>query len=116
MFWENFYRLCNKIGKSPNGVAKELNISSGSITFWKKGKVPHHSTLLKLADYFNVSVDYLLNDNSESKGSPPGEIPRGLDEKTTKAVMKLSRMSDEQKAKALLYIEYLEFQEHQRTQ
>lgn len=60
MFWDNFVALCNENGTKPNPVAKELGISSGSVTFWKNGKVPHHSTLLKIADYFDVSVDYLL--------------------------------------------------------
>ena len=67
MFWENFYDLCRKEKKSPNGVAKDLGLSSGSITSWKQGKVPHHGTLIKLADYFGVTVDYLLGTNNESK-------------------------------------------------
>lgn len=60
MFWEIFSRLCSQRGKSPNAVAKELKISSGSITNWKNGTIPNNSALLKLANYFNVSVDYLL--------------------------------------------------------
>lgn len=60
MFWNVFYKLCHDRHKSPNGVAKELNISSGAITSWKNGKVPHHTTLLKLSEYFGVSIDYLL--------------------------------------------------------
>ena len=64
MFWNVFYKLCHDRHKSPNGVAKELNISSGAITSWKNGKVPHHTTLLKLSEYFGVSVDYLLGKNT----------------------------------------------------
>ena len=60
MFWEIFSRLCSQRGKSPNAVAKELKISSGSITNWKNGTIPNNSALLKIANYFNVSVDYLL--------------------------------------------------------
>lgn len=112
MFWNNFVELCKKNNVTPNGLAKQLSISSGSITSWKQGRVPKWQTLTMLAEHFGVTVEELI---AEEKGSPPGET-QGLDEKTTKAVMKLSRMSDEQKAKALLYIEYLEFQEHQRTQ
>lgn len=60
MFWEIFSKLCSQRGKSPNAVAKELKISSGSVTNWKNGTIPNNSALLKLANYFNVSVDYLL--------------------------------------------------------
>lgn len=66
MFWDNFIQLCNKKGVSPNGVAKHLKLSSGSVTGWKSGAEPHYSTLRKLADYFGVSVDYLLG-KEESK-------------------------------------------------
>lgn len=73
MFWENFVALCDKNGTKPNPVAKELGISSGSVTFWKKGKVPHHSTLIKLANYFGVTVDYLLTEQKE-KPTDKGEL------------------------------------------
>ena len=59
-FWDTFYNLCKSRGKSPNGLAKELGISSGAITWWKKGRVPHRDTLDILTSYFNVSEGYLL--------------------------------------------------------
>ena len=62
MFWKIFYQLCQDYGKSPNAIAKELGISSGSITSWKNGRVPHNTTLLKIAEYFGVSVKELRND------------------------------------------------------
>lgn len=60
MFWDNFYSLCHAQKKSPNGVAKMLGVSSGAVTSWKQGKVPHYTTLLKIANYFGVSIDALL--------------------------------------------------------
>lgn len=66
-FWDNFYYLCKKNGKSPNGVAKELNIPSGTVTWWKKGKTPHKDTLVILANYFNVSIGYLLGYEQKEK-------------------------------------------------
>ena len=36
MFWTNFDKLCKKKGRFANAIAKDLNISSGSITNWKK--------------------------------------------------------------------------------
>jgi len=64
IFWERFYSLCIKKETKPNPVAKELGISSGVLTKWKSGTIPSGETLTKIADYFGVSVDYLLgNDN-----------------------------------------------------
>lgn len=59
MFWDNFVLLCNKKGISPNGACAELGLSSAIATKWKNGTVPRDTTLQKIADYFNVSVDFL---------------------------------------------------------
>ncbi len=60
-FWSTFLDLCNKVEKSPNGVAKEIGISSAAITAWKcnRERVPQDRLLKKIADYFGVSIDYL---------------------------------------------------------
>lgn len=60
MFWERFVQLCAEHNTKPNPVAKELGISSGSVTNWKNGAVPQSATLKKIADYFGVSTSYLL--------------------------------------------------------
>lgn len=66
MFWKNFYNLCLKFGKSPNTVAKEIGISSGAITKWKNENViPRESTLLKIADHFEITVDVLLSEQPQ---------------------------------------------------
>ncbi len=60
MFWKRFSEECALMGKKPNPVAKELGISSGTVTGWKNGALPKSELLSKIASYFNVSVDYLL--------------------------------------------------------
>ena len=103
MFWNNFVELCKKNNVTPNGLAKQLSISSGSITSWKQGRVPKWQTLTMLAEHFGVTVEELI---AEEKGSPPGET-QGLDEKTSEILSMYSRLSDEQKKQALSYLEYL---------
>ena len=66
MFWKNYLKLCKDKGLSPTAVAKGLNFSSGSVTEWKKGRIPSKKTLQKLADFFKVSVEYFFIDHSES--------------------------------------------------
>lgn len=53
-------------------VAKKLNISTSAYGFYEQGKrTPDLTTLELLADYFNVSIDYLLGrTNDKSKFSP----------------------------------------------
>ncbi|MFC6464987.1 helix-turn-helix domain-containing protein [Marinilactibacillus sp. GCM10026970] len=44
---------------SVSQLEKDLNISKGSVSKWKKS-MPKAETLALIADYFNVSIDYLL--------------------------------------------------------
>ena len=69
MFCTQYQALCQKAGKSPNGVAKELGLSSGTVTFWKNGKIPKSDTLKEIADFFGVTVDYMLGNEEKEKGT-----------------------------------------------
>ena len=70
MFFDQYSGLCNAVGKTPNGVAKELGLPSSSVTQWRQGGTPRPKTLQKIADYFAVSVEYLLT------GAGPGDIKK----------------------------------------
>jgi transcriptional regulator with XRE-family HTH domain len=59
-FYENYQRLCSKMGKSTSKVAEEIGFNKASASGWKRGAVPSGSNLQKIADYFGVSADYLL--------------------------------------------------------
>ncbi|MDE6501033.1 MAG: helix-turn-helix transcriptional regulator [Ruminococcus sp.] len=60
MFWNIFYKLCEENNTKPNAVAKIIGVSNATCTKWKNGTIPNGETLLKLADHFNVAVDYIL--------------------------------------------------------
>lgn len=74
MFWDNFYNLCLENNITPSALTKELGLSNATATKWKKGTIPNGEVLIKLADYFNCSVDYLLGrtnfSNTENSLSP----------------------------------------------
>lgn len=64
MYYENFIDLCNKKGVKPGTVARMTGISTATITAWKQDKyTPKQDKLQKIADYFEVSLDNLLNGN-----------------------------------------------------
>ena len=99
-FWNNYVDLCTKNGKTPNGAAEEIGISSGSITAWKKGRVPRPQNQKQIADYFGVTVDYLLNAEKEN----PTAQGDGVDTITEKEVrmLKWFRSLPEEKRRAIL--------------
>ena len=68
MFFDVYQRLCESHGLKPGTVAKTLGIPTSLVTKWKKtGAVPRADTLNKIADYFGVSVDFLLGNESDQK-------------------------------------------------
>ena len=60
-FYDNFIKLCKERDVYPSHVALAIGLTSASPTYWKRGAVPKADTVQKLADYFGVTVDYLLN-------------------------------------------------------
>ena len=58
---EKIATLRKKRGMSQSQLAKELNIGTSTLGMYETGKrSPNPEMLNKLADYFHVSVDYLL--------------------------------------------------------
>lgn len=58
---ERIKKLIASTGTSTSKVLQEINLPGSAITEWSKGKAkPSLDALIKIADYFNVSVDYLL--------------------------------------------------------
>lgn len=59
--WERVSNLMSERNITAYKLARSTGISSGNITDWKNGKAsPSYGALVKIAKYFNVSVDYLL--------------------------------------------------------
>lgn len=60
MFYERFIELCEKNGVAPSVVAKEIGLSNSATTYWKRGAMPKAETLQRIADYFGVSIAWML--------------------------------------------------------
>ncbi len=67
MFWENLYNLCEEKNCKPNTVAKAIGLSTAIATKWKKGSIPNGEILVKIADYLDCSIDYLLDRTNNPK-------------------------------------------------
>ena len=62
MYYEMFKTLCEKKGVKPSDVSKATGISTATLTSWKQGKyTPKNDKLQKIADYFGVTLDYLIS-------------------------------------------------------
>lgn len=65
--YSKFEELLQKKQKSTYQVAKATGISSVTFTDWKKGRyTPKVDKLLKIAQYFEVPVEYFLEKGDET--------------------------------------------------
>lgn len=68
--WEIFVQLCRQRGVAPSRVATDLGMSKNTMTAWKTGRSsPKTDKLMKIAEYFGVSVEYLMK-GCDSEISP----------------------------------------------
>ena len=95
-FYEKYLCLCNSINKSPSAVALELKIGKPSVTRWKNGATPRDATVLKIADYFGVTVTELMAGVGEQEKAPAAK-GEGYDDKITRLYTQLPKLSDRQR-------------------
>ena len=68
-FYKRLRDLCEERKMTVNELVKILNLSSGSPTAWKSGTIPRNATLIKIADYFGITTDYLLGNKAVDTAS-----------------------------------------------
>lgn len=67
MFQTTLKILREKRGISQAKLAQDLGVAQSTVGMWENGKnKPEYDTLLNIAKYFNVSVDYLISENESS--------------------------------------------------
>ena len=70
MLVERIKKLCNASGISIPKLEEKLGFGAGTISKWKKS-APGSDKLLKVAEYFQVSTDYLLGASITSYYADP---------------------------------------------
>ena len=124
MFKEKFIRLCNERGEPPTVVCQKVGVTSSAFSKWTDESVPRKATLTRIADYFGVSVSFLLGLTDEPSvvlsdqviANLSANVQRVVDEldKQKKPVLglnpKLSSLLDQMNADELEDLEkYAEF-------
>lgn len=109
---ENLFTLLQ-----PRGISKKLSeatgISSGNISDWKKGRSkPTAEALTSIADYFDVSVDYLLGREPSSETKKDGSVEAlppdtALTPSQKQLVEFAESLTEEEVKKVLSYIRFV---------
>ncbi len=71
---DRIFDLLSKKGKTQTDIARLLNVRPTTVSEWKKGKyTPTVEHCVTLAEYFGVSLDYLIT-GREPRGAPVQQI------------------------------------------
>lgn len=90
---DRFYLLMNERNMKPAQTAREIGISNSAFTDWKTGKTkPTLDITIKFADYFHVSLDYLVY-GDEFHFSNPKDKALALNNKEQSCIKRFRRLN-----------------------
>lgn len=104
MFYDRLQMLCKEQGTSVSAMLKELGLSTGSTGNWKKGQLPKGDVLLKIANYLQTSIDFIVTGSFRSNLTQEEQylltLYRSIPERAQyKAVCDFERIADEERRK-----------------
>ena len=109
MFFDNFVRLCEQKGVKSSRALTEAVVPKSAYSYWRteagvgNDAKPTNQNAVKLAQYFNVTVDYLLT--GEQKENPPQQPQSEVDAAVERIRKKLESMPTAQREALMNLIE-----------
>lgn len=74
MFYDRVKQLCKDNRVSITTMARELHLSPSAPGSWKTGSLPKPETVIKIAEYFGVTTDFLLLGDKKFTTNTIGDI------------------------------------------
>lgn len=100
-FQDRMSKLMDEKKLTAYRISKDTGISTSLLSYWKNGeKLPGAENLEKLADYFGVSVDYLLG-----KEKPAIQEDNGLTDAERELIDLFDRVPEDKQELVLQQVE-----------
>ena len=104
--YDTINQLCKKNGISITKLCEMITNSSGNLATWKKDYM-RSDYLQKIAEYFNVSTDYLLGRTSEPNITATNIENRSYSKEDEELLKLINGLSLVDKAKVIVLIDRL---------
>ena len=99
--------LRTESGLSQTDFAKKFNVAQNTVSNWENGnRTIDSETAVKMAKFFNVTVDYLLG-RTDDKNQKPGETNIKFDEFTYAMYNESRELSEDDKQRLLTFARML---------
>ena len=103
MFKQRFVDLCIERNEAPSMVLMKLGLSSAAFSNWTDETVPRKTTLTKIANYFGITIEDLMRDDSP----PPPEEEKSPAELHQELAELWEQLDEAGREEAMRYLEYL---------
>jgi transcriptional regulator with XRE-family HTH domain len=109
VFFDNFVKLCEEKGVKPSRALTDAGVPKSAYSYWRteasfgNDAKPTNQNAVKLAQYFGVTVDYLLT--GEQKENPPQQPQSEVDAAVERIRKKLESMPTAQREALMNLIE-----------
>lgn len=102
MFYDVYKKLCDENGEKPYQLPLKLGAKSNSmVAQWKKGSLPRSEMLQKIAEYFKVTVGFLMDGETDEK-NPDLQTEAGWKQL---AIDLLSQLTPEELDREIAYLQ-----------
>ena len=103
---ERILKLAKNNNMTANKLLVECKLPSNSISYWKQGiKKPGIDALIKIADYFNVSIDYLVGRETPTTNKETNTVNKAVN---STLLSRIESLDELQQAKVMAYIDGLQ--------
>ena len=66
MFWENLEKKCKENHISVSKLCVEIGVAPSASNKWKNGGMPNRTTMQKIAQFFDVPVEYFYMEDYDA--------------------------------------------------
>ena len=103
---ERIYKLIEANNSNANRVIKACGFNNNIFTFWKNGRQkPSLDALLKIAEHFNVSLDYFVGRESQTNKLETNNSNKAV---SSTLLNRIESLDELQQAKVMAYIDGLQ--------
>lgn len=108
-FYERFEELCKQKGTTPSAVCVKIGYSKATSSYWKKShKIPKREALERIAELFDVNIDYLTGKSSVVRTMEIPQIANApIQTNRSEMFSILSKLNDSELDELLHYADYL---------
>lgn len=100
MFKKIFIKLCNERNIPPTVVCQHVGLSNAAFSKWTDESMPRRATLMRIADYFGVPVEYFTTDDPQENADEMQTVIAEL-------VALANQLDDDQVQEVIDYAKYI---------